>query len=71
MKPEVKIKNWFVYQNRLYGLVNDHPVLGNCKDGMLASSRIVKIETENTVYVMDGEHGKPNDFKESKMLVKE
>lgn len=52
-KPEIKIKDWRFEGNRLIGKIEDHPRLGSCKDGEVVTSRIEKVETRNTVYVLE------------------
>lgn len=66
MKPEIKIERWFIIGDRMYGEIDFHPKLGNCNDGIIRTSKVVKVETQNSVYIL----GKPATGNERTMALK-
>jgi hypothetical protein len=50
-KPEVRIRDFRLDPRGVFliGFVEDHPRLG---EGEIRSSRIMKVETRNTIYVL-------------------
>lgn len=53
-KPRIKIRNWWFVGYRLFGEIDWHPKLGNCSDGVIRTSRIVSVETLNSIYELEG-----------------
>ena len=70
VKPEIKISKYWFMGDRLHGEAEFHPVLGACRDGFIQTSPIVRVETVNSVYVLDGPPIQASDFKEKRMIRK-
>jgi hypothetical protein len=70
MKTPIKIRNWFFVGNRLCGDVDNHPDLGNCNGGVITTSKIVRVETQNNIYELEG-HPHLKMWSSTRMAVRE
>ena len=70
-KPIVKIENWYVLGDRLYGEVNDHPNF-NRGDFVKTSAILDRNEglvvTKNTIYELGKEKTADEEMQPTKML---
>lgn len=58
LKPVVKIGDAKIIDGRLHGIVSNHPRMPGYWE--VTTSKILKIETQNTIYVLENIPYQPN-----------